>query len=113
MSDQSIAVEARDVSKRYGTVWALRECSFQLPANRIIALVGANGAGKSTLMSIISGIQPATSGALLVNGQAVVKGRASGNGATADAGSRVAILAQDKPLYRDFTAADMLRFGRS
>jgi ABC-2 type transport system ATP-binding protein len=35
------AVEARDVSKRYGSVWALRDCSFQLPANRIIALVGA------------------------------------------------------------------------
>ncbi|OKI65530.1 ABC transporter ATP-binding protein [Micromonospora sp. CB01531] len=113
MNGQSIAVEARDVSKRYGNVWALRECSFHLPAGRIIALVGANGAGKSTLMSIISGILPATSGSLFVNGQAVVRGMASGNGGTADAGSRVAILAQDKPLYRDFTVADMLRFGRS
>ncbi|MGI5241965.1 ABC transporter ATP-binding protein [Dactylosporangium sp. CA-139066] len=110
MTDEAIAVQARDVSKRYGNVWALRECSFQLPANRIIALVGANGAGKSTLMSIISGVLPATSGTLLVNGQAVVQGR---TGATAGAGSRVAILAQDKPLYRDFTVADMLRFGRS
>jgi ABC-2 type transport system ATP-binding protein len=109
MSDQSIAVEARDLSKRYRNVWALRECSFQLPANRIIALVGANGAGKSTLMSIVSGMLRATSGSLLVNGRPVVKG-ASG---TADAGSRVAILAQDKPLYRDFSVADMLRFGRS
>lgn len=109
MNDQSIAVEARDMSKRYGNVWALRECSFQVPANRIIALVGANGAGKSTLMSIISGLLPATSGSLLVNGHPVVKGRTGG----ADADNRVAILAQDKPLYRDFTAADMLRFGRS
>ncbi|WP_042409554.1 ABC transporter ATP-binding protein [Streptacidiphilus carbonis] len=94
MSDDSIAVEAVDVSKRYRQVWALRECSFQLPANRIIALVGANGAGKSTLMSIISGLLPATGGSV----------RAAG---------RVAILAQDKPLYRDFSVADMLRFGRS
>jgi ABC-type sugar transport system ATPase subunit len=108
MSDQSIAVEARDVSKRYRNVWALRECSFQLPAGRIIALVGANGAGKSTLMSIISGMLAATSGWLLVNGRPVEKG----GGATADASSRVAILAQDKPLYRDFSVADMLRFGR-
>jgi ABC-2 type transport system ATP-binding protein len=117
MNDQSIAVEARDLSKRYRNVWALRECSFQLPANRIIALVGANGAGKSTLLSIISGMLPATSGSLLVNGRPVVKGgagAAGGTGAagTAEAGSRVAILAQDKPLYRDFTVADMLRFGR-
>jgi ABC-2 type transport system ATP-binding protein len=114
MNDQSVALEARNVSKRYRKVWALRECSFQLPAGRIIALVGANGAGKSTLMSIISGMLPATSGTLLVNGHPVVKGRAAaGGGRTADAGGRVAILAQDKPLYRDFSVADMLRFGRS
>jgi ABC-2 type transport system ATP-binding protein len=108
MSDPAVAVEARDLSKRYGNVWALRECGFQVPANRIIALVGANGAGKSTLMSIISGMLAATSGSMLVNGEPVVKG---GDG-RAGAASRVAILAQDKPLYRDFSVTDMLRFGR-
>ncbi|MGC1209807.1 MAG: ABC transporter ATP-binding protein [Micromonospora sp.] len=111
MSDPTFAVEARDVSKRYGNVWALRECGFQLPANRIIALVGANGAGKSTLMSIISGMLSATSGSLLVHGRPVAKGRSTNGGGAA--GSRVAILAQDKPLYRDFSVSDMLRFGRS
>jgi ABC-2 type transport system ATP-binding protein len=109
MSDRSIAVDARDLSKRYRNVWALNECSFQLPANQIVALVGANGAGKSTLLSIIAGLLPATSGALLVNGRPVLKGRAEDGGGV---GGRVAILAQDKPLYRDFSAADMLRFGR-
>ena len=108
MSEQPIAVEACGVSKRYSTVWALHECSFQLPAKRIIALVGANGAGKSTLMSIISGLLPATSGSLLVSGEQVAKGRRE----AALARSRVAILAQDKPLYRDFSVADMLRFGQ-
>ena len=67
-------------------MWALRECSFELPANRIIALVGANGAGKSTLMSIIGGMLAATSGSLLVNGRPVVKGRAGPR--TPEAGSR-------------------------
>jgi len=101
------AVEARRLTKRYGQVPALREVDFALPANHIIALVGANGAGKSTLMSLIAGTSAATSGSLLVHGRPVVKGR-SGAG-----GSRVAILAQDKPLYRDFSVDDMLRFGRS
>ena len=113
MTGAAVAIEARDVSKCYRRVWALRECSFQLPAHRIIALVGANGAGKSTLMSIVSGLLPATSGTLLVDGRPVGRGRAAGGAGTTDAGSRVAILAQDKPLYRDFSAADMLRFGRS
>jgi ABC-2 type transport system ATP-binding protein len=107
MNEQSIAVDARDVGRRYGNMWALRECSFQLPASGIVALVGANGAGKSTLMSIIAGTLTATSGSLLVHGRPVAKGRSTGGG------SRVAILAQDKPLYRDFTVTDMLRFGRS
>ncbi|MFG1677467.1 ABC transporter ATP-binding protein [Micromonospora sp. NPDC049282] len=111
MSAQSVAVEARDVSRRYGAVWALRECSFELPAGRIIALVGANGAGKSTLMSIIAGTLAATSGSLLVHGRPVLRGRSGDEGGSA--GSRVAILAQDKPLYRDFSVSDMLRFGRS
>jgi ABC-2 type transport system ATP-binding protein len=111
MSEQSIAVEARDVGRRFSNVWALRECSFRLPANRIIALVGANGAGKSTLMSIIAGTLAATSGSLLVHGRPVVKGSSTTGGGSA--GSRVAILAQDKPLYRDFRVTDMLRFGRS
>ncbi|MEU1838179.1 ABC transporter ATP-binding protein [Micromonospora chersina] len=111
MSERSIAVDARTVGRRYGAVWALRECSFQLPANRIIALVGANGAGKSTLMSIIAGTLAATSGSVLVHGRPVVKGGSTHGGGAA--GSRVAILAQDKPLYRDFSVSDMLRFGRS
>jgi ABC-2 type transport system ATP-binding protein len=106
------AVEARGLSKRYRAVWALRDCGFRLPANRIIALVGANGAGKSTLMSIIAGLLPATSGSVLVNGGPVVKGRGARAGGAAGAGGRVAILAQDKPLYRDFSVAEMLRFGR-
>ncbi len=103
------ALEARDLGKRYGQTWALRECSFRLPAGRVIALVGSNGAGKSTLMSIAAGLLPATSGQLLVGGRPVDAHRQE---RPADTAHRVAILAQDKPLYRDFTVADMLQFGR-
>ena len=59
MSEEPSALEARGLTKRYRDVVALSECSFQLPAHRIIALVGANGAGKSTLMSIAAGLLPA------------------------------------------------------
>lgn len=106
MSEEPVALEARGLTKRYRDVVALSECSFQLPAHRIVALVGANGAGKSTLMSIAAGLLPATSGEVLAGGQRVDARRPAG------AAHRVAILAQDKPLYRDFTVADMLKFGR-
>lgn len=108
--EEPIALEARGLTKRYRNVAALDECSFQLPAQRIIALVGANGAGKSTLMSIAAGLLPASSGEVLIGGRRI-DARHQSSGQT-DTAHRVTILAQDKPLYRDFTVADMLNFGQ-
>ncbi|WP_069466484.1 ABC transporter ATP-binding protein, partial [Actinacidiphila rubida] len=108
MSGERIAVEARDVGRRFGRTWALRDCTFRLPAQRVVAVVGANGAGKSTLMNIVGGVLPATTGSLLVGGRETAPGR-RGDG---DPAARVALVAQSRPLYRDFSAADMLRFGR-
>jgi ABC-2 type transport system ATP-binding protein len=87
------ALETQGLGKRYKKLWALEDFSVTLPANRVIALVGANGAGKSTLMSIAAGILPATEGQIRVNG-------------------RVVLLSQEKPLYRSFSVGDMLNFGR-
>ena len=47
MNDGALIVRA--LSKRCGRKWALQDCSFDVPAGRICALVGPNGAGKSTL----------------------------------------------------------------
>jgi ABC-2 type transport system ATP-binding protein len=88
-----VALETRNLGKRYRKLWALKDFTVTLPANKVIALVGANGAGKSTLMSIAAGILPATEGEIR-------------------AGGRVVLLSQDKPLYRSFSVADMLAFGR-
>ena len=40
-------VEATGLGKRYGSTWALRECSLAIPAGHVAALVGPNGAGKT------------------------------------------------------------------
>ena len=45
------ALEAYGLGMRYRRGWALRDCSFRLPAGRICGLVGPNGAGKTTLLS--------------------------------------------------------------
>jgi ABC-2 type transport system ATP-binding protein len=105
VSGEPVALEARGLTKRYRDVAALSECSFQLPARRIIALVGANGAGKSTLTSIAAGLLPATSGEILVAGRRVDARRKT---RPADPAHRVAILAQDKPLYQARCARDRL-----
>lgn len=101
----SNAIVAEGLGKRYRRTWALRDCSFSVPAGRVAALVGPNGAGKTTLLQIAVGLLTPTTGTMQVFGTPMRQ--------TAEALSRIAFLAQDKPLYQDFTIAEMLRFGRS
>ena len=50
------AVTADGLGKRYGSHWALRDCTFELPAGTVTALVGPNGAGKTTLLQLAVGL---------------------------------------------------------
>jgi ABC-type multidrug transport system ATPase subunit len=59
---------ARDVSKRYGPVVALRSATLVVEPGEIHALLGANGAGKSTLVKVLTGVIRSDSGTILVNG---------------------------------------------
>jgi len=49
-------VQARGLSKRYGTTVALENASFTIPAGRIVGLIGPNGAGKTTALKSILGL---------------------------------------------------------
>ncbi len=60
--------EARNISKSFGPVHALRDVSLTLLPGEIHAIIGENGAGKSTLMNIICGRFKPTSGEILVDG---------------------------------------------
>ena len=96
-------VLAESLGKKYSRGWALRDCSLEIPAGRIVALVGPNGAGKSTLMGMITGLLRPTTGRISVFGDAP-----AGSGMH----PAVAFLTQAKPLYPQFTVAETLRFGR-
>ncbi|MCX4902900.1 ABC transporter ATP-binding protein [Streptomyces sp. NBC_00878] len=97
------AIEAYGVGMKYRRGWALRDCSFRLPAGRICGLVGPNGAGKTTLMNIAVNLLQPTDGTLKVFGAAPE---------STEAIHRVAFLAQEKPMFRRFTVAETLRMGR-
>ncbi|MFF0254156.1 ABC transporter ATP-binding protein [Micromonospora zamorensis] len=98
-----MVLEADGLGKRYGSTWALRDCSLHLPAGRIAALVGPNGAGKSTLLHLAVGLLRPDAGAVRVFGRSPY-GDTEG---LADIG----FVAQDTPLYRDFTAAELVIAG--
>ncbi len=93
-------VEAHGLGKRYGSTWALRECSLAIPAGHVVALVGPNGAGKTTLLNLLVGLASPSAGAVTVLG-----GRLAGSPAALDA---IAFVAQDTPVYRNLSARDML-----
>ena len=95
------AVVADGLTKRYGQTVALDRCSFAIPAHTIVALVGPNGAGKSTLLHCATGLVHPTEGTITVLG-----------GPAGDRTlPRVGFVAQDAPLYRDFTADELLTMG--
>jgi len=98
-------VEASGLGKRYGGSWALRECTLQIPAGQVAALVGPNGAGKSTLLNLAVGLSEPSAGAVTVLG-----GRPAGSPAALDG---IAFVAQDTPLYRNLSVADMIYVTRS
>ena len=55
-------LQAQGLGKRYGKRWALRECTIDIPAGRVVGLVGPNGAGKTTLLKLASGQLEPTAG---------------------------------------------------
>lgn len=90
-------IEAEGLGLRHGRRggWALRDCSFRLPAGRVCALVGPNGAGKSSLLGLVAGLALPTEGTV----RTVPR-------------ETLAYVGQNKPLYPQFTVGETLRMGR-
>src|SRR5882672_4728692 len=83
VDDAAPFLALRGVTKTYGTVHAVADVSFGVLPGRIHGLVGENGAGKSTLVKIITGLEQADAGTILVAGQPVrfrtpIEARAAG-----------------------------------
>jgi ABC-type sugar transport system ATPase subunit len=64
-------LEARGITRHFGAVTALADASLALHQNEVLGLVGDNGAGKSTLLKILSGVLPADSGQIYLEGREV------------------------------------------
>ena len=98
-------IEARGLGKSYGGNWALRECTLAIPAERVAALVGPNGAGKTTLLNLAVGLAAPSAGIVTV-----LDGLPAGSAAALDG---IAFVAQDTPLYKNLSAADLLHVTRN
>ncbi len=97
-------IELRDVCLSYftpeGETEALSSVSFSLAPGEFVSLIGQSGCGKSTLLSLIAGLIPPTSGAVLVDGQAVTKPNA-----------RIGYMLQQDYLFEWRTILDNVMLG--
>jgi simple sugar transport system ATP-binding protein len=64
-------IELKNITKSFGTVYALGGVSLHVDPGEVVGLLGDNGAGKSTLIKILAGVIKPTSGEIIINGERV------------------------------------------
>lgn len=93
------AVEARNLSKSYGGLVALRDLNLSIPLGVTYGLIGPNGAGKTTFVRIVCGLTRQTSGEIRVLGKTVDK----------TVSRSIGYMPQDLALYLDLSVLDNIR----
>jgi len=96
-------IEVEHLTKRYGTVTAVQDVSFQVHKGEILGFLGPNGAGKTTTMRVLTGYMPATDGRVVVAGHDVFEQPVA-------AKRRIGYLPETPPLYPDMTVREYLQF---
>ncbi len=96
-------IEIQNVSKRYGSKWAVKDATFTIKKGEILGFLGRNGAGKSTTMNIVTGYLSATSGRVLIDGHDILE-------EPREAKRHIGYLPEIPPLYMDMTVDEYLRF---
>lgn len=107
MSAPTPAIAARDISKSFGAVQALRNVSIDFFPGEIVSVIGENGAGKSTLMKMLAGVLTPDTGVVSLAGRPVRLG--SPRAALAHG---IAMIHQELSLIDELSAADNIFLGR-
>jgi len=103
-----VILSAQHLTKRFGSVVALDDVSFDLQPGEIHALCGENGAGKSTLIKLLSGVHPYGS----YEGRIDVQGRELRLRSVRDAAAAgIAVIYQELAFVDELTVADNICLG--
>ncbi len=97
------ALEIDNVCKDFGTTRVLEEVSLAIDSGEFLILVGPSGCGKSTLMNAIAGLEPVTSGRILVGGDDITW--------RTPAERDIAMVFQSYALYPSMTVRGNIAFG--
>ena len=66
-----VLLECKGLSKKYGKKQALTDVNLEIPAGKIVGLLGRNGSGKTTLIKLINNLLTPTAGEVLINGKSL------------------------------------------
>ncbi len=97
-------IRLEQVTKRYGSVQALRGVTLEVKRGEILGLLGQNGAGKTTLLNILTGYLAPTGGRALIDGSDSLL-------EPLKAKSRLGYLPEHPPLYDEMTVREYLSFA--
>lgn len=96
-------IEVKNIKKKYGSVTAVDNISFEIKEGEIIGLLGPNGAGKSTTMNMITGFIEPTEGEIIINGYDMAK-------KSKKAKSQIGYMPEGVPLYSDLTVKEFVTY---
>jgi ABC-2 type transport system ATP-binding protein len=103
-STRGMAIELREVSKRFGQVQAVDHLSFAVPQGQVVALLGPNGSGKTTTISLMLGLRRPSSGEVRLFGQHPRDRRAR---------SRSGVMLQESGVPLALTVRELITLFRS
>jgi drug efflux transport system ATP-binding protein len=97
--DGAVAIEARELTRDFGSFRAVDRVSFRVPQGQIFGLLGANGAGKTTVIKMLTGILPPSAGTGQVAGADMRR-------ASQAIKRRIGYVSQSFSLYQDLTVLE-------
>ena len=101
MSD--VMIDARDLTKHYGTVAALKNASFQVNRGEVVGFLGPNGAGKTTTMKILTCFVAPSAGTAQVGGADIFEDPIAVR-------ELIGYLPESTPLYTEMLVLEYLEF---
>jgi iron(III) transport system ATP-binding protein len=100
---EALAVEFRQVTKRYGAVVAVSRVSFAIAPGTLVTLLGPSGCGKTTTLRLIAGLELASEGQIWIGGQDVTRRPATER--------NVSMVFQSYALFPHMTVLENVAYG--
>ena len=96
-------IEVKNVTKKYGSITAVNDISFDVKDGEVVGFLGPNGAGKSTTMNMLTGYIEPTQGQIIINGNDILK-------KPRKAKREVGYMPENVPLYYELTAKEFVTY---